>query len=162
MTVKNGVNSNNIQIAFYDEILYGNDWVYDTRPIRFPTVGFMLMSTNYLNKIVDNARAKLGHLPMYPESEENEYDCDGWYDFYYGLNGLDENKVDGIIQANVKSENVKDDGCVYYIDVPAEDRPEMYRILNNQFIEYLDMSIEGLLAEAEKERRFDYGELSEA
>lgn len=57
-----------IFIDFGAEIIYGSDEFFDTYPCRFPTVEFMLSSTDALVEVADMIRMGKGYFPMHPSS----------------------------------------------------------------------------------------------
>ena len=140
-------------VDFGAEILYGSDQVYLSHPIRFATVGFRLMSTALLEGIADRIRITEGHRPIHPMDEYTEETCDqdGWYDFFYGINDLDEQKADLCIAFVVVSDQADDNEEMYTIDLTPEERNAMYRQMDEQCRQYLGKSCGELLAEARKE-----------
>ncbi len=89
MTLTEAFAVNEIFIDCGAEILYGDDQVNMTCPVKFPTVNFRLMATNGLVQIADRIRKEAGCKPMHAMDEYADATCDnfGWYDFYIGLNG---------------------------------------------------------------------------
>lgn len=150
MNAKNAIYNDGIHIDFCSEILYGDD---------SPSISFMLKDAYILCKLLDNARVSLGYPAMLPESEEIDYnsegwqskvDFDGWYDFYYGINSIGDNNVDSQILAVVCNSIAEDNGKAYTIDVQDEDKQEMYRIIENQFQKHDGKSIIEIIKEAER------------
>ena len=113
-----------IFIDFDSELIYGEDQAYICCPKRFPTVRFQLKPTRGLVEIADGIRHKLGFKPMYPAqgcksndcnacTDCNDIDCDGWYDFFISLNGLNESHLDTCIAVVVAGSNSPDNEDMY-------------------------------------------------
>ena len=154
-----------------DEFEYTNfnsDQAYVDSPVRFPTVTIQLVSTNTLDKIVDAMRVEAGHKPMFPDNwreiSYEDWDSDGWYNFYVTLNGYSDTMVDNAIEAIVDSSYTDDDGQSYYIDLTETEQIEVYNELNKQLKEHFNTSCDALLEEArhlmieEEEYRVKYKE----
>ena len=62
MTLTEKFISDAIHIDFGGEILYGSDQVFDTNPVRFPTVEFILKATDVLVEIADHIRFILSSI----------------------------------------------------------------------------------------------------
>lgn len=134
---------------------FGEDQSYINYPIRFPTVTFALESTFPLDKAADAMRVGAGYLPMLPDKlsndEEIEYDDEGWYNFYIGLNGWSNSRVDNSIMAVVQSPNADDDEHMYYIDLTEAEQMEIFKVIDEQLRELHGTSCLELLKESEKE-----------
>lgn len=135
-----------------EDPLYGNDLVMDGEPKRFATVSLELVSTDVLTSIMDRERYRQGFTPFYPVGILKERDCDleGWYNFYIGLNGFSDTKMDANLQAVVVSDVAEDNGAVYYIDLTKEEQETMFRILDEQLKDVTGMGCLEHLAESEK------------
>ena len=134
-----------------DYINFDSDQAYVDFPVRFPTVTIQLESTNTLDEIVDAMRVEAGHKPMFPDNRKelsyDEWDCDGWYNFYVTLNGFTDTMVCNCIEAIVESPNADDDGQSYDIDLTEAEQIEVYNELNQQLRERFNTSCEELLEE---------------
>jgi len=148
------INENTIWIDRDGYWNYGSDQAYVSYPIRFPTVMIALESTDALTKVVDAMRVEAGHKPMmYPDGWKQEdgyddFDCDGWYNFYVGLNGYTDTMMDTCIEAIVDSPNADDNEQSYYIDLTKAEQIEIYKELDRQLIARFGTSCEELLEEA--------------
>lgn len=138
----------------FDYINFDSDQAYVDFPVRFPTVTIQLESTNTLTEIVDAMRVEAGHKPMmYPDGWKQEdgyddFDCDGWYNYYITLNGFTDTMVCNCIEAIVDSPNADDDGQSYDIDLTEAEQIEIYNELNRQLKERFNSSCDALLEEA--------------
>ena len=136
---------------------FGSDQAYIDYPVRFPTVTIALEGTVALTKIVDAIRVEAGHLPMmYPngwtkEDGYDNFDCDGWYNYYVTLNGFSDTMVDNCIEAIVASPNADDNEQSYYIDLTEAEQIAIYNELDKQLRERFDTSCEKLLEESRQE-----------
>ena len=141
----------------FDYISFDSDQAYVDFPVRFPTVTIQLESTDILTEIVDAMRVEAGHKPMmYPDGWKHEdgyedFDCDGWYNYYITLNGFTDTMVCNCIEAIVDSPNADDDGQSYDIDLTEAEQIEIYNELNQQLKERFGTSCEELLEEARQE-----------
>ena len=140
----------NVFIDFGSEIMYGSDQVYVSFPARFATVGFQLMDTALFSEIADRIRIADGHKPMHPMDEYTDETCDqdGWYDFYYGINDLMDDKGNLCIEFVVVSEAADDNEEMYTIDLTYEEQKAMYNRMDEQCRKYLGKGCKELLAEA--------------
>ena len=137
------------------EPLYGEDQAYISKPTRFATVSFYLESSDGLTALADAVREEAGFLPMLPtEKHQADYDMDGWYDFYIGINGYVYDRLDSCIDIYVVSEYADDNEAHYTLDIPDDAREMIFRRLDAQAKAAYGMSCEELLAEAEKEMMF--------
>lgn len=131
---------------------FDSDQVYVDFPVRFPTVTIQLESTNTLDEIVDAMRVEAGHKPMFPDNWKelsyDEWDCDGWYNFYITLNSFTDTMVCNCIEAIVESPDADDDGQSYNIDLTEAEQIEIYNELNRQLNEHFNTSCNALLEEA--------------
>ena len=150
-----------IFIDFDSELIYGEDQAYICCPKRFPTVRFQLMSTRGLVEIADGIRHKLGFKAMYPkkgcESKDcntctdcNDIDCDGWYDFFISLNGLNESHLDTCIAVVVAGSDSLDNEDMYTIDLSEDEQKMLYKRFDEQCRKNIDKTCEELLKEAEE------------
>lgn len=134
---------------------FGSDQAYIDYPVRFPTVTIALESTIILDKIVDAMRVEAGHKPMFPDNwdelDPEEWDDEGWYNFYIGLNGFTDTMVDTCIEAVVQSEWAEDNEQSYYIDLSEAEQIAIYHELDRQLRERFSTSCEELLEEARQE-----------
>ena len=159
MTLTEGFVHEQIYVDFGAEITYGSDQAYISYPCRVPTVGFQLMATDGLSGIADRIRKEQGFAPMHPMDEYTEETCDndGWYDFYVGLNGFSDTKVDTCIEFVVVNSDSADNEDMYTIDLTEEEQAVIYKRLDEQCRKYLEKSCEELLAEACKRMEEDEG-----
>lgn len=136
-------------IDFGTEIAFSSDQKHVGYPCRFITVRFQLMSTALLSEIADRIRIAKGYKPMHPMDEYTDETCDqnGWYDFYYGVNDLTEERGDASIEFVVVSDGAEDNGEIYTIDLSQEERAAMYNRMDEQCRKYLGKSCMDLLAE---------------
>ena len=150
-----------IFIDFDSELIYGEDQAYICCPKRFPTVRFQLMSTRGLVEIADGIRHKLGFKPMYPAqgcksndcnacTDCNDIDCDGWYDFFISLNGLNESHLDTCIAVVVAGSDSLDNEDMYTIDLSEDEQKMLYKRFDEQCRRTIDKTCEELLKEAEE------------
>lgn len=132
---------------------FGSDQANVNYPVRFPTVMIALESTFELDRPVDAMRVEAGHLPMFPWMDLgiDDYDDDGWYNFYIGLNGFTDTMVDNCITAIVQSRNADDDECEYDIPLTEAEQNEIYKVVDAQLCERFDTSCDELLEEARQE-----------
>ena len=147
------INKNTIRLdpeGYWD---FGEDQAYINYPIRFPTVLIALESTPALDKAVDAMRVEAGHLPMFPENDGIEYDDEGWYNFYIGLNGWSNSRVDNSIMAVVQSPIADDDEHEYLIDLTEAEQMEIFKVIDQQLREKHETSCLELLKEAEEEMK---------
>lgn len=150
-----------IFIDFDSELIYGEDQAYICCPKRFPTVRFQLKPTRGLVRIADGIRHKLGFKPMYPAqgcksndcnacTDCNDIDCDGWYDFFISLNGLNESHLDTCIAVVVAGSNSPDNEDMYTINLTENEQKMLYKRFDEQCRRTIDKTCEELLKEAEE------------
>lgn len=153
MTLMEGFVKGSIFIDFGADVLYGSDQVYISYPCRFPTVRFMLVSTNALVQISDRIRKDAGYAPMYPMDEYTDETCDGngWYDYYAEINGYSDSRMGSCIEFAVANSDSPDNEELYTIDLTPEDQRKIYRCLDEQCRQHLGKGCEELLEEARKE-----------
>ena len=133
-----------------EEPLYGEDAAYVDYPVAFPTVNLYLSATTELIKIVDAMREERGFLPMLPtEKHKDDYDMEGWYDFYIGLNGYSVDHVDNAIEAIVCNSDSEDNEEMYAIELSDKARFCLAIRLNEEIKRNYDMSLMDMLHEAE-------------
>ena len=148
------INENTIFIDRDGYWNFGSDQAYIDYPIKFPTVTIALQDTHELNKLIDAARMEAGHKPMFPENwkelDPEDWDDNGWYNFYVGLNGWSNTRVDACIEAIVQSEWADDNEQSYYIDLTEAEQLAIYNELNKQLIRRFGTSCKELLKEAEE------------
>ena len=147
----------NIFVDFSAEVLYGDDQCYIDYPCRFPTVGFELMATEALITIADRIRKERGFRPMHPLDEYTDETCDndGFYNFYVGLNGFSDTKVDSCIEFVVVNADSEDNVDTYTIELTEEEQIAIYNRLDEECRKHLGQSCEELLAEAQKRMEED-------
>ena len=157
MTLIEGFVKDEIFIDVGADVLYGSNQCNLSYPCRFPTVTFQLMVTNGLSQIADRIRKDLGFVPMHPMDEYTDDTCgtDGWYDFYIGINGYAENRMDSCIEFVAVNSNSPDDEERYSIDLTEEEQAAVFTCLDAQCQKQLGKSCEDLLAEARKEMEED-------
>ena len=85
------------------------------------------------------------------EFTDETCDNDGWYDFYVGINGFSENRMDSSIAFYVVNADSPDNEAQYSIDLTAEEQAAIYTCLDEQCKIYLGKGCEELLAEVGKE-----------
>lgn len=144
------INKNTICIED-DNWFFGSEQMNVSSPIRFPTVMIPLESTNTLDKPIDAMRVEAGYLPMFPEDESMEYDCDGWYNFYATLFRLPGAMMCVYIEAVVCSDLAKDNEQSYTIDLTSKEQTEIIYVLGEQLWKRFGISCTELLKEAEQE-----------
>lgn len=157
MTLTEGFVRNQVYIDFGSEVIYGDDQVFVDYPCRFPTVGFQLIATDSLSQIADRIRVDAGFRPMHPLDEYTDDTCDneGWYDFYAGLNGFSDSRMDGCIEFVVVNSDSPDNENRYTIDLTQDEQAAVFSRLDDQCRKYLGQSCEQLLAEAKKQMEDD-------
>jgi hypothetical protein len=157
MTLMEGFVRDEVFIDFGADNLYGSDQCYIDYPYRFPTVGFQLMATNGLSQIADRIRKDMGFKPMHPMDEFTDDTCgnDGWYDFYVGINGYAQNRMDSCIEFVVVNSENDDNEQRYTIDLTTEEQDVIYACLDEQCRRYLGKGCVELLAEARKQMEED-------
>lgn len=133
-----------IHIDTEAEYMLGDDQAYNSYPLRFPTVEFQLVATLGLAQAADAMRKAKGFLPMLDDGGDTE----GWYDFYIGLNGYTETKVDTSIMFIVVNSDSPDNEDFYTIDLSEAEQRAIYNILDDQCRRYYEMSCAGILEEA--------------
>ena len=133
-----------IHIDTEADYMSGDDQAYNDYPIRFPTVEFQLVATLGLSQAADAMRKAKGFLPML----EDGGDMEGWYDFYIGLNGYTETKVDTSIMFVVVNSDSPDNEDYYTIDLSEAEQRAIYGILDDQCQRYYEKSCAVLLEEA--------------
>lgn len=130
-----------IYIDFGDEIQYGQDQIYDTYPLVFPTVTFRLMGTDILNTVANIIRKEHGFI-------EEEASPAWWYDFYIGVSDIDGVVVDSCIEFIVWNSDLEDDGDTYYINLSEDEQRFLLNILNDQCVKELNKTLQDLLDES--------------
>ena len=129
---------------------FGEDQAYVDYPIPFPTVTLALSPTGILDNLADAMRVEAGHLPMFSDDDSTEYDRDGWYNYYIGLNGWANSRVDNCIEAIVQSDSAEDDYNSYLIPLTEAEQLEVYMELDRQLRNRFGTSCAELLKEAEE------------
>ena len=159
MTLTEQFISDAIHIDFGGEILYGSDQVFDTHPVRFPTVEFILTATDVLVEIADRIRFDKGYPPMYPRADGMDYDTDGFYNFYIGISKLpgegQECRADKSISFVVVNSDSSDNEDMYSIELSESDQEIALDVLDKQCRRHLGKGCAELLAEAEKTMQED-------
>ena len=159
MTLTEKFISDAIRIDFGGEILYGSDQVFDTHPVRFPTVEFILKATDVLVEIADRIRFDKGYPPVYPRAEGMNYDTDGFYNFYIGISKLpgegQECRADKCVNFVVVNSDSSDNEDMYDIELSESDQEIILGVLDKQCRRHLGKSCEELLAEAESAMQED-------
>ena len=144
-----------IHIDFGGEILYGSDQVFDTHPVRFPTVEFILKATDVLTEIADRIRFDKGYPPILPRADGMDYDHNGFYNFYIGISKLpgegQECRADKCISFVIVNSDFSDNEDMYNIELSESDQQIVLEALDKQCRRHLGKSCEELLTEAEKE-----------
>ena len=120
--------SKDVRIDFEEEILYGQDQMYNSYPVVFPTALFFLEATDGLMK----EAAKI-------VNDETFYPCR----FFVGICGLPDKKVDNYITFDDDGDNT------WAIDLSEEEQGEMWEVLDAQCRERLGKGCADLLKEAE-------------
>jgi len=147
----------NIWLDPYAEYYYGHDESFICYPCRFATVSLYLQSSDGLTALADVLREEDGYLPMLPtEKHPDDYDMDGWYDFYIGLNSYTEDHLDSQIDCYVNSPYAEGDGAHYTIDIPYSAREALRKRLDEQVMECYGKTCEELVKESEAFMREDY------
>ena len=127
-------------IDFGEEVLFGNDMVYEYYAHRFPTVTFRLLATDLLDAIIEEKRRRKGYME----------DDTVFYEYYLGINGYASTKMDAAIYAVVCNTDAGDEGECYDIRLTEDEQREMYPWLDVQCREYLGKPCDGLLEEARR------------
>lgn len=142
-----------IFIDFGADYQFSDEQINLTYPTRFPVVRFQLMATSLLVSLIDRMRKDSGFTPFYPVDEYTESMCDkeGWYDFYIGLNGWSDSKVDCCIEAVVCNSSSADEGELYTLYLTHDEQTILYNRLDEQCRKHLGKSCEELLMEASAE-----------
>ena len=153
MTILEAILNNNVAVNISEEFLYNSETDFLDGKKRFPRVEFCLIASNYLCKMADELREKGNHMPLLFKDGEfgKDYDPYGWYNFYYGVSGGNEYKVDKAIAFSVASDFARDDGEIYYIELSSEEQKLLYECIDKQFKMELGKSVEDILEEARKE-----------
>ena len=127
-TVSKLVISRNIKIDFEEDFLYGQDQMYNSYPVVFPTVMFFLEETDGL---MEEAMAAVNDETFHPGR------------FYVGICGLPDRKVENSI-------NFDDEGDdAWAIDLSEDEQKELWEALDAQCREKLGKGCEELLKESE-------------
>ena len=159
MTLTENFISDAIRIDFGGEILYGSDQVFDTHPVRFPTVEFILKATDVLVEIADRIRFDKGYPPVYPRAEGMNYDTDGFYNFYIGISKLpgegQECRADKCVNFVVVNSDSSDNEDMYDIELSESDQGIVLAALDKQCRRHLGKGCAELLAEAESAMQED-------
>ena len=147
------INRNSIRLDFEGYWNFGSSQADINYPVRFPTVSIALESTGTLDAAADALRMEAGFPPMFPANWKDgiEYDDDGWYNFYVGLNGFTDTMVDKSIAAIVQSPGYDDDEEMYDIPLTESEQIEIYKVIDAQLREKFDTSCDQLLEEARQE-----------
>lgn len=140
-----------IDTDHYEPYSLGSDQVYIDYPTRFPTVEFYLEETPELNKAADATRMELGFLPMFNPGPNGEYDDNGWYTFYIGINGFSDTMVNSCIEYIVEGGLSEDVDSMGTIDLTEEEQIKIYNVLNEQCVRLFGKTCEDLLEEARLE-----------
>lgn len=157
MNLIEGFVRDEVYVDFSSEVQYGDDQAYIDYPSRFPTVGFQLIATEGLSKIADRIRVNAGYKPMHAMDAYTDDTCDndGWYDFYVGLNGFSDTRVDSSIDFVVVNADSEDNEQTYSIVLSLDEQHAIYDRLDEQCRKYLGKSCEELLADARKAMEAD-------
>lgn len=140
-----------IHIDTEAEYMLGDDQAYNSYPVRFPTVEFQLVATLELSQAADAMRKAKGFLPML----EDGGDTEGWYDFYVGLNGYTETKMDTSIMFVVVNSDSPDNEDCYTIDLSEDEQRIIYNLLDSQCRRNYEKSCVDLLEEARQAMEAD-------
>lgn len=134
------------------EPTYTSGQAFVSYPVVFPAVSFYLCQTDGLTRLADAIREEKGFLPMLPtEKHSADYDMDGWYDFYIGINDYTENKIDNCIEFVVDTPNSEDDGHLYTIELDADEQKLLYNRLDKLSKECFGMNCREMLDDAKEE-----------
>jgi len=137
-----------IYIDTGSEQFYG---VGDAFPEKYAIVNLQLFSTDALMEVVDSIREEKGFLPMLPtEKHSEDYDEDGWYDFYLDVNDYDNLRIADHIDAIVDNGCSEDDFACYRIELSDDVRAALYKHLNEQAKRACGMTLDEMLAEAHR------------
>ena len=131
--------------------MLGDDQACNDYPIRFPTVEFQLVATLALSQIADVMRKANGLLPML----EGGGDTEGWFDFYLGLNGFTDTRLDTSILFVVVNSEGADNEDYYSIDLSEEDQKCIFVIMDEQCRRYYEKPCDELLDEARRAMEAD-------
>ena len=85
------------------------------------------------------------------EYTDETCDQNGWYDFYFGLNGLAGDNGNLCIEFVVVNSDSDDNEETYTIDLTYEERAAMYQRMDEQCKKYLGKGCKELLAEAKQQ-----------
>lgn len=150
------INKNTIRLAAdpYEYWSFGSDQMNISYPIRFPTVTIALDDSHALNMRIDAMRVEAGCKPMFPENyrelDPEDWDDQGWYNFYatiYRLPGaMTCAYIEGIVEAGLSGDNEQ----VYQIDLNGNEQAELIKVLD-ELLSDIDTSCDKLLEEARQE-----------
>lgn len=93
---------------------------YTTNDFQNSVLRFGIDDLHQMNVVVDEMRTADGHLPMFPDDESVEYDCDGWYNFYVVIEKTGDYEYTATIEANVVSESADDNEQTYTFTLSDE------------------------------------------
>ena len=145
-----GLNNDALKAAIHidteAEYMLGDDQAYNSYPVWFPTVELQLVATLELSQVADEMRKARGFLPML----EDGGDAEGWYDFYIGLNGYTDTRLDtDILFVVINSDSPDNEDC-YTIDLSEDEQRIIYNLLDSQCRRYYEKSCAELLEEASR------------
>lgn len=136
----------NIWLERGEEPLYGEDQMFVTYPCTFPVVSFALVSTLGLYGLADKIREEAGYKPVF--SADGDYNFDGWYNFYVGINGDPINATDNCISFILCNSDQEDCEIEYHIDLTEQERLLLWDRLDEQARECYGKNCKELLQEA--------------
>lgn len=131
---REGYYDNNWKYNPVSEEYYHYDQACDSFPVVFPTVNFELCATDGLVELADDVRRNAGYKPMvYPNGLlDDDYDLDGWYDFYIDLNGFNKHHIDTSISFVVVNSDEDDNEEMYTIYLTDEEQQYIYDCIDEE------------------------------
>lgn len=131
---------NAIKLDENQEILYGEDQAYISRPIRFATVSVPLEATDELVGLAETILGKQNPdmVPVY-------------YEFRTGLNDYTDSKTDTIITCTVQDERGDED--TVNIDLSEIEQNALFKVLDKELTEKTNLSCNEHLSLATKEMK---------
>lgn len=130
---------------YYDSITH----MYGTA--KTPMVSLQIAATNTLVMIADRLRNDMGYKPMLPldgDATNEDYDMDGWYDFYYEITYSTKSRLGENIFFYVVNSDSEDNEEEYCIEVNEETQLEIKSILDEQLKYEYGITCEEMLKEA--------------
>ena len=107
---------------FAEPFFFDNDYYvdYSVNDFNNSVLRFAIDDNHQMNAVMDRMRTEDGHLPMFPEDECCEYDCDGWYNFYIVVEKTGYGEYSVSIEATVISESAEDNEQCYAFTLPED------------------------------------------